>query len=66
MPCVLNGANEQANELFRNGKIEFLQIEELVEKALSCHKKIENPTLNELIDIDSWARNFVLNEIGED
>lgn len=66
MPCVLNGANEQANELFRNGKIEFLQIEELVEKALSCHRKIKNPTLNELIDIDSWARNFVLNEIGED
>ena len=34
-PCVLNGANEQANELFRRGKIEFLQIEELVEKALN-------------------------------
>lgn len=65
-PCVLNGANEQANELFRNGKIEFLQIEELVEKALSCHQTIKEPTLQELIEVDAWARNFVLKEIGED
>ena len=65
-PCVLNGANEQANELFRNGKIEFLQIEELVEKALSCHQTIKEPTLQQLIEVDAWARNFVLKEIGED
>ena len=64
-PCVLNGANEKANELFRNGKIEFLQIEELVEKALINHQKIENPTLEQLIEIDTWARDFILNEIGE-
>lgn len=66
MPCVLNGANEQANELFRNGKIEFLQIEELVENALSNHRKIINPTLDELIEVDAWARDFVLKQIGED
>lgn len=65
-PCVLNGANEQANELFREGKIDFLQIEELVEKALNSHQHIEDPTLDQLIAIDSWARNFVLQEIGED
>lgn len=64
-PCVLNGANEQANELFRNGKIEFLQIEELVEKALASHQIINEPTLQQLIEVDAWARNFVLKEIGE-
>lgn len=64
-PCVLNGANEQANELFRSGKIEFLQIEELVEKALSSHRFIKDPTLQQLIEIDAWARDFVLKEIGE-
>ncbi|WP_278627480.1 1-deoxy-D-xylulose-5-phosphate reductoisomerase [Thomasclavelia cocleata] len=64
-PCVLNGANEQANELFRRGKIEFLQIEELVEKALNSHRFIKDPTLQQLIEIDAWARNFVLKEIGE-
>lgn len=66
MPCVLNGANEMANELFRNNKIEFLQIEELVEKALKAHQVVSNPTLEQLVEIDSWARNFVLKEIGED
>lgn len=66
MPCVLNGANEMANELFRNNKIEFLQIEELVEKALKAHQVISDPTLEQLVEVDSWARNFVLKEIGED
>lgn len=66
MPCVLNGANEMANELFRNNKIEFLQIEELVEKALKAHQVVNDPTLEQLVEIDSWARNFVLKEIGED
>lgn len=65
-PCVLNGANEQANELFRTGKIEFLQIEELVEMALCSHQNIKDPTLQQLIEVDAWARNFVLKEIGED
>lgn len=65
-PCVLNAANEQANELFRNGKIEFLKIEELVEKALCNHQFIKDPTLQQLIEVDTWARNFVLKEIGED
>ena len=66
MPCVLNGANEMANELFRNNKIEFLQIEELVKKALKAHQVISDPTLEQLVEVDSWARNFVLKEIGED
>ena len=66
MPCVLNGANEMANELFRNNKIEFLQIEELVEKAVKAHQVISDPTLEQLVEVDSWARNFVLKEIGED
>ena len=66
MPCVLNGANEMANELFRNNKIEFLQIEEFVEKALKAHQVISDPTLEQLVEVDSWARNFVLKEIGED
>ncbi|WP_294579265.1 1-deoxy-D-xylulose-5-phosphate reductoisomerase [uncultured Thomasclavelia sp.] len=66
MPCVLNGANEQANALFRENKIEFLQIEDLVAKALKAHNLVENPTLEQLIEIDAWARNFVLKQIGED
>ncbi|MFV0395155.1 MAG: 1-deoxy-D-xylulose-5-phosphate reductoisomerase, partial [Coprobacillaceae bacterium] len=65
LPCVLNGANECANSLFLQGKIEFLMIEELVEKAINHHTVIDNPSLDELISIDAWARAFVLEQIGE-
>lgn len=59
MPCVLNGANEMANEMFRKGKIKFLDIERLVEDAMNAHDLILNPTLEQLIKIDLWARKYV-------
>ncbi len=66
MPCVLNGANEQANSLFLNHKIQFLDIERLVEETMNAHQWIENPTLEQLVEIDQWARYYVLNRVGED
>lgn len=66
MPCVLNGANECANNLFLEGKIEFLMIEELVEKTMNNHQVMTNPTLEQLLEVDTWARNFVLQQIGEE
>ena len=67
MPCVLNAANEIANEAFRKGKIPFLSIEVLIEKAMNAHHLILNPTANELIDVDSDTRMYVkeLIEKGE-
>lgn len=63
LPCVLNGANEMANLLFRKGKIEFLDIERLVEEAMNAHTTIDNPDLNQLVEIDDWARKFVLKRV---
>lgn len=63
-PCVLNAANEQAVSLFLNDKIEFLQIEELVESALNDHQWVSDPSLERLLEIDKWARKHVLDEIG--
>lgn len=40
MPCVVHAANEQAVELFLEGKVKFLQIEELISRAVEL--KIEN------------------------
>jgi len=65
MPCVLNGANEQANTLFLKKKIEFLDIEKYVEEAMRAHHWIDHPTLEQLIEIDQWARNFVKERVGE-
>lgn len=59
MPCVLNGANEEAVFHFLSGRIGFLDIAETVEKAMEAHKIIENPTLSDILDSDKWAREFV-------
>lgn len=65
MPCVLNGANEKANELFLEGKIEFLDIDKLVAQTMDAHDVIENPSLEQLIEIDDWSKKYVLQKIGD-
>ena len=64
MPCVFNGANEEANQLFRDGKIKFLEIVDLIEEAMNAHTVVENPSLDELIKIDADARAFVRKKVG--
>lgn len=57
--AVVNAANEAANESFRQGKITFGHIVELVQQVLLIHKKkgfIAQPTLDELLAADAWAR----------
>ena len=56
MPTVLNAANEVAVALFLEGKIPFLQIIEMVEKAMDSHKTIINPTIHDIIEIDKKIR----------
>ncbi len=52
MPVVLNAANEAAVELFIKGRITFLEIEGIVEKQLVKHKRIDNPTIDDIIELD--------------
>lgn len=59
---VINGANEIAVELFLNSKIKFMDIPRLITSVLEKHEAINNPTLEEIIEIDQWARN-VTNEL---
>ena len=59
MPTVLNGANEVAVELFLKGKIKFLEIAEIVEEAMSNHKNVLNPSLDDIIDTDRLVREEV-------
>lgn len=58
-PVVLNGANEKAVELFLKKKIKFLDIAEMVEKALNEHKVSDVLTLDDIIKADSWSREFI-------
>ncbi|MEH7415807.1 1-deoxy-D-xylulose-5-phosphate reductoisomerase [Neobacillus drentensis] len=59
MPTVLNAANEAAVAEFLQGNIRFLQIEEMIEKALSEHQVIDNPSLAMIEEVDKETRQFV-------
>jgi 1-deoxy-D-xylulose-5-phosphate reductoisomerase len=59
MPTVLNAANEVAVQQFLEGRITFLEIEALVEQALSQHEKISLPDLETIIAVDQETRKRV-------
>ncbi|MFA5316284.1 MAG: 1-deoxy-D-xylulose-5-phosphate reductoisomerase [Dehalococcoidales bacterium] len=55
-PVVLNAANEEAVMAFLGKKIRFTKIPAIIEKVLSSHKTAKEPSLNEILEIDAWAR----------
>lgn len=58
-PAAVNGANEEAVRLFLEGKIKFLQIAELVEKALISVNNKNDFTLEDVFEADKSARILV-------
>lgn len=58
--CILNGADEQAVELFLKEKITFLEIEEAILYALEHVEWIEHPTFEQLRQTDLLARQAVI------
>ncbi|MEO6034043.1 MAG: 1-deoxy-D-xylulose-5-phosphate reductoisomerase, partial [Verrucomicrobiota bacterium] len=56
LPAVLNAANEVAVEAFVNRKITFLQISEIVARVMGEHQLVPHPTLDQVLEADSWAR----------
>jgi len=58
-PAVMNAANEVAVALFLEEKIRFDMISEIIEDALQQHKLIRQTTVDDLIESDRWAREFV-------
>ncbi len=58
MPCVLNAANEIAVYGFLRNRIGFLDMMEMVERAMEKIPYIENPSLEEYFESDAEARNF--------
>lgn len=58
MPCILNAANEIAVYAFLRNRIGFLDITEVVDRAVNNIAFIENPTLDELFASDEQAREF--------
>ncbi len=55
-PAAVNAANEKANELFREGKIAFLDIPKAVEAAFDCVKTVSDYTLEDVFETDKAVR----------
>lgn len=64
MPCILNAANEIAVYGFLRNRIGFLDITELVERAMDKISYIPQPTLEEYFESDAEARNFAASLIN--
>ena len=62
MPAVLNAANEQAVALFLEEKIQYLDIARCIEHVCDRHQadNCPNPSLDDIIAADRWARQAVL------
>lgn len=62
-PCIANGANEMANELFREGKIGFLEIADLVSYAMEKAENTVGGSLEAILEADRNAREIVRSRV---
>ncbi|MGB9772102.1 MAG: 1-deoxy-D-xylulose-5-phosphate reductoisomerase [Candidatus Kapaibacteriota bacterium] len=63
-PAVLNAANETAVENFLDGKISFASIPKCISFALEKVKNIENPSIDDIFEVDKFTRSITLDFIN--
>lgn len=63
-PCIVNGANEAAVAAFLSGKIRFLDIGALAQKAMEMIPATKIETYEDVMRADTKAREFVRNTIA--
>ena len=56
LPAVLNAANEVAVQAFCDKQINFTDITDIVGQTMEIHDIVGDPTLEEIIAADTWAR----------
>ena len=66
LPIVYNAANEEAVELFVSHKIGFLDIRRAVEEALSHAPQGRIASLEDVLEVDAYARGYVRRLFKED
>jgi 1-deoxy-D-xylulose-5-phosphate reductoisomerase len=57
---VLCAADEVAVELFLNHRIGFTEIARIVQRTLEQHQNIQQPSLEEILAADAWAREYAI------
>ena len=56
---VLNAANEVLVEFFLNDRIGFYDIPKYIEMAMDDHAFIDQPSLEDTINMDTWTRSYI-------
>lgn len=62
-PAAVNSANEEANRLFREGKIGFLELGSLISTAFEITPDKKDFTVDDIFEIDTLARKAVNDSI---
>ena len=61
MPVVYNASNEAAVKLFLEKKIKFIEIEEIISKAVKSVDNILNPSLDVILETDKLVKENIYN-----
>lgn len=64
LACVLNAANEVIVQAFLNGAIKFHTIPDQIKRVLDRHIATSDPTLDDILEADSWARREAASLMG--
>ena len=64
-PAAANGANEKAVELFLKKKIGFLDIGKYVCEAMERQPKVDSFTVDDVLECDKAAREYVMSASGQ-
>ena len=59
MPTVFNAANELAVAKFLDRKIKFLDIPDIIEKAMENHTVVPSPSLEEILETEKATYEFI-------
>jgi 1-deoxy-D-xylulose-5-phosphate reductoisomerase len=64
LPAVLNAANEIAVDAFCDRQTSFTGISDTVGQVMDRHDVIGQPTLDEILQADGWARETARDILG--
>ena len=65
LPVVLNAANEIAVDAFLSGKLGFMGIPRVIQKALDAHRQEAVSALQVVLRVDRWARDYARSAVRE-
>ncbi len=64
-PAVLAASDEVAVGLFLINQIGFHEIPRVVEAALNAHQPISHPSIEQVLEVDAWARDYALKQLPD-